>query len=356
MMTESNDQTTGDAPPSSLPENLAVSVEGFPNEEAALAMGRGMLTAVRILGRYIDVGTLAGITVAVHYDAALRDLDRGIEGLPPEERTNDEELVGVGKAVLVKRGGEVKTYLVFEAGPVCCLAQEKPDESDLGLAIALIAHECAHVEEHALRERQFPGTLLNKIEGAVPALLQQFSESFWCEYATCRAAAPFGSDQGGRYRETLSGRLERAREKARDAIKAYRSHHDQRRVFQEVGHAVLEPLRMASYLFGHLDGLAEGELPDVAAELPTDDEVFVRGITRLVTQLRGLWDRRDRWEIHEDMWILGETAFDVVRECGVGVRPREDGGAHIDVPYTHDTLAGGPNLAELFAMALRGRS
>jgi hypothetical protein len=39
---ELNDQIPDDATPSSLPESLAVSVEGFPSEEAGLAMGRGM--------------------------------------------------------------------------------------------------------------------------------------------------------------------------------------------------------------------------------------------------------------------------------------------------------------------------
>jgi hypothetical protein len=132
MMMESNDQIPDDKPPSSLPPNLVVSVNGFPCEEAGQAMGRGMLTAVSVLGRYIDVSTLDGITVAVDYDAALHELDRSIEGLPPEERTNDEGLVGVGKAVLVRRGGEVKTHLVFDVGPVSCLAPETPGESDLG--------------------------------------------------------------------------------------------------------------------------------------------------------------------------------------------------------------------------------
>jgi hypothetical protein len=106
---------------------------------------------------------------------------------------------------------------------------------------------------------------------------------------------------------------------------------------------------------GHLDGLADGELPDVAAELPTDDAAFVSGITRLVTQLRDLWDRRDRWETDEDMWILGETAFDVLRECGLDVQPLPDGTAHIDVPFTPDTMPEGVTSAELFAMALRRR-
>jgi hypothetical protein len=350
MMTEPNDQIPDDEPPSSLPPKFTVSVKGFADPEVAKAMGYAMGELVGELGRYIDVSTLDGITVAVDYDAALRELDRGIEGLRPLEKTNDEGLVGIAKAPLVRRGDEVKTHMVFDAAYVYCLALEDQDAEAVRLAIALVAHECAHVEEHAVRDRQFPGILLNKrIEGYVQAYLQQFSESFWCEYAPCCLAARFGRDQTDSYRESLASRLAPARDAARRAIKTYRTHGDLERVFQEVGYAVLEPLRMASYLFGHLDGLADGELP-------TEDEAFVSGIVTLISQLRSLWDRRDRWDAEEDMWILGETAFDMLRECGLDVQPLPDGTAHINVPYTPDTMPDGVSPAELFALALRRRS
>jgi hypothetical protein len=91
-------------------------------------------------------------------------------------------------------------------------------------------------------------------------------------------------------------------------------------------------------------------------ELPTDDEAFVSGIATLVLQLRFLWDRRHSWETDEDMWILRETAFDLLSECGVHVEPLPYGSAHIGVPYTLDTLPGEPNAAELLAMASRRRA
>lgn len=101
--------------------------------------------------------------------------------------------------------------------------------------------------------------------------------------------------------------------------------------------------------------ISTGELPDVAAELPTEDEVYVSGIVALVSQLRSLWDRRDCWETDGDMWILGETAFDVLRECGLDVQPLPDGAARIDVSYTLDTMPNGVTSAELFALAVQGR-
>lgn len=61
------------------------------------------------------------------------------------------------------------------------------------------------------------------------------------------------------------------------------------RVFKEVGIVILEPLRIASYLFGHLGGMKDTDiLCEVATELPTEDRAFVTAISRLVEQLRGL--------------------------------------------------------------------
>lgn len=139
-----------------------------------------MIALVREIGRYIDVSTRDGITIAVDYDAALRELDRGIEGLRPEERTNDEGLIGVGKAVVVKRGEVIKTHIVLLAGPVCvlALAEDERDIQDFRGALAIVAHECAHVEENATRERQFPGILLDQTPaGYVRLLERQFAEA-----------------------------------------------------------------------------------------------------------------------------------------------------------------------------------
>lgn len=74
-----------------------------------------------------------------------------------------------------------------------------PDESSRGGGRAqygglpgsprIVAHECAHVEENAARERQFPGILLDQTPaGYVRLLERQFAEAFWCEYAVCRVS------------------------------------------------------------------------------------------------------------------------------------------------------------------------
>lgn len=59
------------------------------------------------------------------------------------------------------------------------------------------------------------------------------------------------------------------------------------RVFQDVGIVSLEPLQIASYLFGYLDGMNESDnLCEAAPKLLPEDQAFVRAIGRLVEQLR----------------------------------------------------------------------
>jgi hypothetical protein len=325
---------------SSMPD-IRVEVQGIQNEYGAECLRLGVTDLVREIGRFIDISTLDGITVAVDYDAALRGLDRGIGGVRAEERTNDAGLVGVGKSVVVKRGDEFKTHIVLLADPVCVLAFAEEDRNidDLRTALAIICHECAHVEEHADRDRQFPAVLVGyRASTYMGKLEQQFAESFWGEYAVCRTSAPWARNEEKRFRDNLATRLVDARDKAREAIRSYRIHGDVERVLLEAGAALLEPLRMASYLFGHLDGIAEGELPDIASELTGADTAIATAIAELVSQMRTLWDRRGEWESYDELMAIGQTGFKLIRACGVHASSQPNGTAYINVPYTADTM------------------
>jgi hypothetical protein len=341
---------------STMPD-IAVKVLGIQNEYGAECLRLGMTDLVHEIGRYIDISSLDGITVAVDYDAALRGLDRGIEGARAEERTNDEGLIGVGKSVVVKRGVEFRTHIVLLADPVCVLAfaEEERNIDDLRTALAIVSHECAHVEEHAERHRQFPGVLIGyRATDYIGKLEQQFAESFWGEYAVCRASARWARNQEKRFRDNLATRLKDARGKTRDSIRSYRIHGDVERVLQEAGAVILEPLRMASYLFGHLDGIADEKLPDIAFELEGADSMIATAAIELVAQMRVLWDRRGEWESYDELMVLGRTGFKLISGCGVHATPQANGTAYINVPFTADTMPVGATQADLYRMIMGG--
>ena len=326
-------------------------MQGITNQHGAECLGSQMLRIVREVGQYIDISTLDGITIAVDYDEAIRDLDRGVEGLAAEGCTNDEGLAGVGKSIVVMRGDAVKTHIVLSAGPVCPIVFEAPDrdEDDFRTAVAIIAHECAHVEENAFREDQFPGIHFRPPTGHfIRDHEQHFAEACWAEYAVCRLSAGFAVNEETRFRDNLAIRLTDCRIRARDAIRSYRLHGDVVRVFHDVGIVILEPLRIASYLFGHLDGMNDtGTFCEVAAELPTEDRAFVTAIGRLVDQLRMLWGTRGKWESYNALVDVGAVGFRLFEEFGVHARPQPDGQAYINVPFTADTIPAGPAQVDL---------
>nr|WP_313533820.1 hypothetical protein [Brucella anthropi] len=352
-----NDPAEDNDPPSTLPK-IQVSVQGFTNQYGAECLGKEIFHILREVGQYIDISKLDGVTIAIDYDGALRDLDRGMEGLPPETRTNDEALAGVGKSVVVSRGGVVKTHIVLSAGPICPIVMEEAEreEEDFRTAIAIIAHECAHVEENAFREDNFPGVHFERPSGDfIRDHQKHFAEACWGEYAVCRLSAGFATHEAARFRENLALRLTDCRIKARDAIRSYRQHRDVVRVFYEVGAIILEPLRIASYLFGHLDGMSETEtLCNIASEIPTKDQAFVAAISRMVEQLRRLWDTRGEWESYDELIDVGAVGFGLFDQFGVHATPQPDGQAYINVPYTADTLPSGSTQADLLRALMGG--
>lgn len=354
---DTSDTPRQEVPASTLPQ-IQVTVRGITNQYGAECLGQQMFHILREVREYIDISALDGVTVAVYYDEALRDLDRGVEGLAPLSRTNDEGLTGVGKSIVVMRGDAVKTHIVLSAGPVCPIVLEEADrdEEDFRTAIAIIAHECAHVEENAFRDDQFPGIHFRPPTGHfIRDHEQHFAEACWGEYAVCRLSAGFAVNEEARFRDNLAVRLKDCRGRARDGIRSYRLHGDVVRVFQEVGIVILEPLRIASYLFGHLDGTNESDnLCEVAPELPTEDQAFVRAIGRLVEQLRGLWDTRGDWPSYDALIGVGAVGFRLFEEFCVHAQPQPDGQAYINVPFTVDTMPARSAQADMLRALMGG--
>ena len=113
------------------------------------------------LGSFMDLSTLEGITIAIDYDAALADIDQGMEGLPPLDRTVTDELRGVAKTCQIVRDGAVRSHIVFDAAQVVPLiAGDAVTDDDRKEVIGLIAHECDHVDINARHQAVVPDARL----------------------------------------------------------------------------------------------------------------------------------------------------------------------------------------------------
>jgi hypothetical protein len=336
-MDDSSSSDEEKIPPPTAPERFSVSLRGFADSNTAERFGRLIGGVVRSISCYIDVDRLEGITVAFDYDGALAELDRGDQESKPLTRTATDKLVGVAMTPTVLREGIVKSHMIFSASHV--LALEEDGTEAFQLAFCLVAHECGHVEDLKYMDLAFPGSILRRqITDPEDILLEPISDVLWQEYAASRASAIFGKELTAIYEEALTLVLPSARERANEAIRAYRRHTDLHRVMREAGGPLCEPLRAAAYLIGTLDGRGAdlGMVPRARDLLQASPyEGFVQ---RLASSLQELWARRGRWSTPAEFDVLKNIVRDMLADAGIILNRQSNGGLYIDIPFTRDTM------------------
>jgi hypothetical protein len=322
-----------------MPRDASFNLRGFESEEKAREFGRSLWSTVHEIGRYIDLERLDGVTVGWDYDEALLSVDRGIDGLRPLSRS-DGEVVGIAMSPPVLRDGVVKVHLVFGANYLVGLMADDQSE-DVQFAVAVVAHECAHVEVTKQRDLAFPGTVLQAhYDGYEAEIFGQIADICWEEYAACRLAAPFSSGKCGDYTKGLEAVLAVGRKRSNHAIRAYRRHADLNRVINEAGSALCEPLKVASYLLGHMDAVRL-DWP----ELPATRQVLVdAGYAELVDDLRNrlrvLWHGRQAWDSIAEFDPLREVVRGCFASGGFFFSGRPDGTAYVEIPFSPETMPG----------------
>jgi hypothetical protein len=323
--------------PASAPERFVVSLRGFGNEAEAREFGTLVGETLRAISSFINLERLDGVTVAYDYDDALTQLDRGYTPSRQLTRTTDSRLLGVAMTATVLRDGIVKAHLLFDAPFVLPLREGAGDH--FNQALYLVAHECGHVEDLKDRDESFPGVILREpIASYEDALLEQVVSAIWEEYAASRFSASFGRGQYAAYEESFISVLTAARREANAAIRSYRWHADIPKVLQEAGNSLWEPLRLAAYLLGHLDGIDEGldivpKARDALASSP-----YKKFIERLLEVVRDLWSRRGRWQSRGEFFPLHDLGRDVLAWGGLILKPLPDGSLYVDIPFTPETM------------------
>lgn len=326
-----------EARPTTFPLNVPFKLIGFSDQSNAEATAHAVAEVMRIIGEHLDLSGLDGVTIGHDYDEALASVDRGVQGLRPLSRTNSDAIVGVAMAPVVLRDGVLKTHLVVWAPLVEGLLGDEAVATRQ--AISLIAHECGHVAEHAHRDRLLPGHILrHRFSDQEDILLFPAAEAVWEEYAACRHAAPFASeDTEESYREGLGSVLRRAREAANDAIRSYRIHGDVDRVLLEAGNPIAEPLRLAAYLAGHLDGRGRDALEEMRGDLEADSRLASR-IVEAIEAVRSMWAEREQWSGLSVFDPLKAVFRAVYADHSMIFRRLPDGRIFVDTPFTSETM------------------
>jgi hypothetical protein len=214
-------------------------------------------------------------------------------------------------------------------------AQEKKADS-----LAIIAHECAHVGITARKEAAIPDARLGtRIEGFERALTFQVAEICWDEYAACRISSPFAPRQQATHSDTLRAVLPSARADANATIRSYRLHRDIDRLLDESVPPLIQPVKVAAYLLGAMDGSGSSWADLHDARQAVEDAGYGELLDRLHGILRGLWETQEAWEPSLDVFEPLQTfTKDVLKSGGLILRSEPDGSCRVDVPYSPGTI------------------
>jgi hypothetical protein len=293
-MTEENNGSNG-LPKSTAPKPIRTFLRGFDSNERADAVANAVATAIHEIGRYIDVSDLDGVTIAYDYDAALAELDRGLNTPSTLTRTSNDRILGVAMAPAVLRDDKLKSHLVISGDFASEISSGNPDEALR--ALYLIAHECGHVEDRMLFDRRFPGVLLRaRIPAGLDGFLFPTAESLWSEYAACISSAQFSRRHIELYIDGVVRSAETVRDDVAEMVARYRIHADLHRLLDEAGPRICEPLCLSAYLLGHLDGLDEGWDQAATAKDALERAGYWPIVERTGEDLRSILQAYETWE------------------------------------------------------------
>jgi hypothetical protein len=327
-------------PPPTAPENISISLRSFDTEEHARAFGDLVATYVRTLSRYINLTTLDGITIAFDYTQALLELDRGYE--TKHKLTPSEGIVlGVAMTPAVIRDGKIKSHMLFNAGVLLPLEDERNEFYEQ--ALHTLAHECAHVEVTERFNAAFPGVLLqSKQPNAHAHYRWEIIKACWDEYAVTQICAPFGQRPTDGYEETFITALAETRSRANALIKAYRSHFNLEQITAEIYGVYGDLLKFASYHLGNMVGLGLtlDDLPKTKAAL--DGHWFDPYFDKLKQASADIAADYGKWTDRSAFEALGDLADEIVVDGGVIISGhQDDGGFYVDIPFTPETMSDG---------------
>ena len=327
-------------PPPTAPENLSICLRAFDTEDHARAFGNLVAIYVRALSRQIDLSALDGITIAFDYAQALLDLDRGYATtykLTPTEGA----VIGVAMTPAVIRNGQVKSHMVFHAGVLVPLEDEKHELHDQ--ALHMLAHECAHVEVTDRLDAALPGFLLQyKTTNLHEHCRWGIIKACWDEYAVTQICAPFGRHPTEDYEETFIRALSETRRRANNFIKAYRLHANLKQIMTEVYGAYGELMKFAAYHLGNMAGLGLtlDDLPKTKKAL--EGHWFEPYFQKLKEVCADIARDYGQWHDRKVFEALGDLADEIVAEGGLLISGhREDGGFWVEIPFTPETMPDG---------------
>lgn len=339
--------------PSTAPD-CGVDLRGFATKEQAERVGASVNGFIQMCGRIFDLRRLKQVIVARDYDESLAVLERGAPVSGPLKATRDGLGVGIAMTPTIIVDGEPRSVIVLNALQMSVFAEpERADLEEIRNEMSYtIIHECAHVHDLEMRVKCLPNVILKLQLGPRDGILFPVADACWSEYIACRLSAPFAPAstlQG--YVEVFGKSLEGAVGTANAAIRQYRMHRDIERLLGEAAGIYKRLLTYGAYLVGHVDGLSrsiEDAAPDAMRAIERNSwfKPFFERLRRDLSALYGVYGEWKSLEVFEPLMRL---VYELLKDRGIDVQAKPDGGAYVNVPFSEGTI---PSPSEQIAFRL----
>jgi hypothetical protein len=242
---------------STLPLNIEISCEGFPDEVSAKLAGHALVEATMELGRRMDLGILSAMTIAYgeeNYKAAIQKIN-------PNLAPSDGDAVGMAMSIdIITSTDEIRKHIVFDGvlfKPFFLedddFKNEEQKDDWIALAIHTIAHECAHVETTDTKQKAFPkGEFKKRPNNLHEIHCAVVISSCWDEYIVCYMSAGYGLDPLGGYLAILQMQLESIDERILENFKTSLQAQDFKEMMNSTYKLCSDLLKFSSYCIGTL--------------------------------------------------------------------------------------------------------
>ncbi|MGP0172656.1 hypothetical protein ACSVIJ_12315 [Pseudomonas sp. NCHU5208] len=322
-------------PPTTAP-NFRINLLGFEDQEVARRLGRTIGEWVNLIGRYYDLSALDGITVAIDYNQALYDLDRGYETNFRLTATNSH-VVGVAMTPSVIREAQLRSHIVLNAVFMTPLLNAD-DLEPHAQALHILAHECAHVEVTHVYDRCFPNVLLREsFGGMLEQCRWQVIFAVWDEYAVTSLIGHIGAAQTDAYEVAFLNDLATFDDRVNALIRDYRLHGNVDQVLTEVYGACGNLLKFAAYHLGNLNSFDRDWRSCERTFTALNDEWFEPYLDRLSECCEVIKSSYGAWSSQDCFREISIIAEELVERAGLFIEEQGDGTLYVDIPFTPET-------------------
>ncbi|EZP65827.1 hypothetical protein [Pseudomonas sp. RIT357] len=323
-------------PKARMPDQFSIQSRGFTDVETATRLGKIVGEVIRAIAHKFDLRGLDGITLAVDYNQALLDLDRGYETNYKLKPTNSH-VIGVAMTPSVLRDGSLKSHIVLNAAHIAPLLD--PDDAEgRDHAIHVLAHECGHVQVTNAFDQCFPNVLLRPSYGSIQEQIQwQVILAVWDEFAVTSISAGIGESQTESYENTFINDLAQADDRSNRLLLNYQEHGSVDRILGEIYGCYGDLLKFAAYHLGNLDGLGVRWQDSQKTASILKDHWFLPYFERLNDACIEIAKSYGQWENKDSFTLIADIVDELVERAGLLIEPMDDGRLWVNIPYTPET-------------------